>query len=76
MELREVHRKEHGEEKRGTLEGFCCLSLTGKSVHLRFCDNYCCCNVAVPEVPETILPRGHMHRPPLFRHAWDDGSVV
>lgn len=40
------------------------------------CYNYCCWNVAVPEVPETILPRGHLHRPPLFRHACDDGSVV
>jgi hypothetical protein len=30
----------------------------------------------LPDVPETILPRGHLHRPPVERQASDDGSVV
>jgi len=41
MELREMHRKERGEEHRATVRRIL-LSVTGKSVHLRVCDNYCC----------------------------------
>lgn len=71
-----MHIKGQGEDQRGAVKRILFSFLKGESVHSCVCNKYCCWNGAEPEVPETILPRGHMHRPPLFRHAWDDGSVV